>query len=242
MNSIYHRILRELYRRTKNFHLPITGYMDAKRLCRLFPELKGYEQLVKPCIAEITPIYRKYITEVSSEDMAVSHELASFLYVLANILKPKRILDLGSGLSSYVFRLYASKNNSDTCVYSVDDSSEWLEKTKVFLQNNNIKSDNLLLWSEFIEADHEKFDLVFHDIGSMEMRAANLSLVLSLAQKNGVIVLDDTHKWEYWINEVSKIREENYVLYSAYKYTFDKYSRFSHIAINKLHNKYTDLL
>jgi hypothetical protein len=53
-----------------------------------------------------------YIREVSSPEMAMSLELAHFLLGWCLWKQPKHLLDLGSGFSSYVFRLYRSATRS----------------------------------------------------------------------------------------------------------------------------------
>ena len=53
--------------------------------------------------------YDDYITQVSSSSMAISLESASTIFTLVNFLKPKSILDLGSGFTSLLFRLYRKR-------------------------------------------------------------------------------------------------------------------------------------
>ena len=52
--------------------------------------------------------------------------------------RPRIILDLGSGFSSAVFRLYMAQQNVQTTVYSVDDDPLWLNKTRDSLKANNL--------------------------------------------------------------------------------------------------------
>ena len=76
--------------------------------------------------------YSEYITSVSNEDMAISREAC--LYILRFCLenKPLKIVDLGSGITSYTLRLYQQYSNDDVRIYSIDDNKGWLQKSKEF--------------------------------------------------------------------------------------------------------------
>jgi hypothetical protein len=39
-----------------------------------------------------------------------------------------------------------------------------------------------------------KFDLILHDLGSIELREETLPFVLTLLDERGIIILDDMHK------------------------------------------------
>lgn len=112
-----------------HLHRPILEFYanrDAKRLAELFEELRDYRSLLATGIPDMKHAYGKYVGEFSTPEMAVSLETSQFLYVLAKAVKARRILDLGSGFSSYVLRLYSIDAGSDTVVYSVDDDKGWL--------------------------------------------------------------------------------------------------------------------
>jgi predicted O-methyltransferase YrrM len=129
--------------------------------------------------------------------MAVSFETAVLLRVFCDQLRPRRLLDLGSGFSSYVLRSYAAEN-AECCVWSVDDSLRWLDRTREFLQRNGLCSDGLMHWDEFTNKGEKDFDLIFHDLGSMRIRAETLPAILPLRRAaNGVVVLDDVNRRTY---------------------------------------------
>jgi hypothetical protein len=56
---------------------------------------------------KLKPYYSEYVNHISSPEMAASMELAGFMYTLCKANQYKKVLDLGSGLSSFIFRLYA---------------------------------------------------------------------------------------------------------------------------------------
>ena len=122
--------------------------------------------------------------------MAVSLELASFLLFLAETVHPARILDLGSGFSSFVLRQVRGAS-----VLSVDDDANWLERTSEYLREKKCEDSNLALWNEVVQRSPEPYDLIFHDLALVEQRRATLPRVLEWSK--GWIVLDDGHKAGY---------------------------------------------
>ena len=130
-----------------------------------------------------TIIYHDYITQVSNKAWAISLELAYYLEKLVEERKPKRILDLGSGFSSYVFSL------SDAEVWSVDKSKDWLEKTKQFFLKYKLPVERFILAEDF--KFDGKYDLILLDIGLAENRKEYFEKVRKHC--SGVVILDDMH-------------------------------------------------
>lgn len=166
-----------------------------------FPELAGFHSSEAQLREQLRADHEYYVGNVSSEKMALSLNCAVFLDFLVREVKPARVLDLGSGFSSYVLRRISDE--FACVVYSVDDNREWLEKTRVYLQSKNVSTDNLMYWEEFNKSfkaasETEKFDVVFHDLGSMETRKAALRFVLQLTKPGGLVILDDMHKSHYF--------------------------------------------
>jgi len=64
------------------------------------------EAKYKTLFNSIKSEHKVYIEHISSPEMAMSLELAYFIMNYCIEYKPKRLLDLGSGFSSFVFRLY----------------------------------------------------------------------------------------------------------------------------------------
>ena len=56
----------------------------------------------------LKPFYEEYIQIVSTPDMAISLETACFLFIFSDLISASKILDLGSGFSSFVFSLLSS--------------------------------------------------------------------------------------------------------------------------------------
>jgi predicted O-methyltransferase YrrM len=127
----------------------------------------------------------------------MSLELAAFLLELCRRVDAGSVVDLGSGFSSYVLRLYASERPS-TEVKSVDSSADWLEKSRRFVSDQGLDAGNFVVWSDFDpQAETDSYDVVLHDLGDMTLRTATLPQALVLARRGAYVVLDDVHKPGY---------------------------------------------
>jgi predicted O-methyltransferase YrrM len=126
--------------------------------------------------------------------MAISLELALFLWALLLDRRPERILDLGSGFSSLVFRRYARDVCPGATVWTVDHDPGWLTRTREFLHGHDVPLEEMTTWEGLNARD---FGLVFHDLGDMQVRAATLDRIISLTRPGGVLVLDDMQFKEY---------------------------------------------
>lgn len=190
------------------------------------------EQKMKEFREKIFPFYKDYVTTTSNEIMAMSFELAVFTLALCEITKPGRVLDLGSGFSSFCFRYWIENYSPNSEVWSVDDAPEWLDKTREFLRRNGVKSDRLITWDELTAGDYGKFDFVFYDFGSFPVRKNSLNAVLDLAAKPSMTIMDDMHSAEYGLHVKKTLKERNLESFSCWQYTNDKFSRFAFLAIN----------
>ena len=130
--------------------------------------------------------------------MAISREAC--LYILRFCLenKPLKITDLGSGITSYVLRLYQQCSDDDVIVFSVDDSKEWLQKSKDFCDKYNLNTNNFLFDIINLKEHKNEFDLVIHDYGRMGTRKSNIINAFNLSKVGGIIVYDDCHKENYY--------------------------------------------
>jgi predicted O-methyltransferase YrrM len=196
------------------------------------PQLQNFDELSIKIQQEIEPYYKDYISRFSREVVALSFELSTFIMVLCNIMKPKKILDLGSGFSSFIFRSYMSKANPKPLVWTVDDSPEWLEISKIFININELSTENLSTWQDFIKEDVGTFDLILFDLGSFPFRKKVFREVLKLVSSNGLIVLDDIHNPAYRPYVKRVVNESNFNYYSLKNFTKDKFGRFSLLVSN----------
>lgn len=178
--------------------------------------------------------FNHYVTEISVDSMAISLELAVTLYSLCLLKKPKAILDLGSGYSSFVFRYYQKHNNTECLVYSIDDNAEWLIKTKEYLLSKEVSIDGVFHIDEIEKLKGVKFDIILHDMNYVEIRKNYLDLVFDLLGKDGIVLLDDIHKPDYLKACIAKIKQRQWNFYGMQNTTTDKFKRFSVMAINSI--------
>jgi predicted O-methyltransferase YrrM len=173
--------------------------------------------------------YKKYITEISSDDMAASLECCIFLLALYDFTRASNILDLGSGVSSYALRLFKKFRMFDSNIVSVDTSEEWLNKSLNFCIENHVDGDNFITWDQFKNKDI-KFDLIFLDIDYIKPRRQYLAPTFENFSKKGTFILcDDMHKSSICFHINAYLTAHNNFLkqYDVKKQTIDRFERFS---------------
>lgn len=192
-------ILKKIKRKILSYKQKLLFRKDEFRLKRHDSIFKNYSSASKSIRENIKPVYEDYTANISSREMAVSLQTAVFLYYLSERKRPKRILDLGSGFSSYILRLYAQEQKENVEVYSIDDNNDWLDKTEEFLLSHKLPVDHLMnLDSLDFSSCTNSFDLVFHDLGNMNLRKKHLpDAVGACMEANGIVILDDIHKKDY---------------------------------------------
>lgn len=170
----------------------------------------------------ITEAYKDYTSKVSSEEYAISINTALYLYFLCEKFKPRRILERGSGFSSFVFGYY-KKNYPDVQVDTVDTEEKWLNKTLAFLDDYyGIEVDNAYLWEDFQDSD-DIYDFIFEDTRT-ELRKQTVDKVFDMMSEDGIIVFDDANRHDYLKD---KAMEYDTRYFSLKKYTYDKFGRFT---------------
>lgn len=200
---------------------------DLRRLKERMPVLQNFSELERMHRQKLKPYYEEYISKISLDQMAISLELSVFLMILCDTLKPNNLLDLGSGFSSFVFRNYMLNAPMKPQIYSIDDSKEWLDKTRTFLAMHKLSTENMSTWRSFSEDNNETFDLILYDLGSMDMRKEMLKDVLDRARPGGAVVLDDIHKRDYksYINKV--LIKSNLQCCTLEPFTKDRFGRYA---------------
>jgi len=217
------KVSRAIHRR---YHSSIIYQCYHKiKLENRFPSLRNSSQKFCETTNNLKPYYEQYISKTSTADMACSLETGVFLKVFCEVLKPKCILDLGSGFSSFVLRSYAASRN-DIIVCSVDDSSEWLEHARAYLMLHNLSTERLILWSQFKQCSSSRFDFIFHDLGDMDLRKISLHLVLKIGEGDGVILLDDMHMISYPEYVHNCLNRYSCRFFDLQSYTRDKFGRY----------------
>jgi hypothetical protein len=221
------------YFKHKAYDLPlrrwVVSQMDCRRLELKYPGLhEKYELSKEDYRQKILSSYHEYISVISSEIMASSLELSIFLLFMCDIAQPKRILDLGSGFSSFLFRFHALTAPGKPLVCSVDDSEEWLIKTAGFLSTHQLPATNLMTWDAFSDLDMDSFDFIFYDLGPFDFRKESLNPVLEKRTGvHGIVILDDMHSADYGLFVKRLLKGTRFEAFDTGCYTRDHYSRYS---------------
>lgn len=223
------RLLNAIYRRYhwwKSSNLVYQRYQQ-KRIYNRFPSLTYSQQQFKEITSFLEPHYNQYVNEVSTPQMALSLKAAVFMFILCDVIKPKRVLDLGSGFSSFVLRTYAVTHR-EVKVWSIDDNHEWLDRTKAYLVEHELSTERLMLWDEFYQSlTIDPFDFVVHDMGSMIFRQQVLSEVIKMVQSGqGLIFLDDVHKPLYARYVRHCLLDSSSLYFDLILDTLDQYQRY----------------
>jgi len=202
---------------------------------RAFPQLASYRGMVQRSRRHLEPYYHEYVTTVSTPVMSISLELAAFLDVLCMVRAPRRLLDLGSGFSSFVLRRYALRAGAAAEVQSVDYAVEWLTTTSRYLERHHVDASGLSAWDEFRSREHAPFDLILHDLGGfgddhIGYRLSVLPEVLELLAPRGVLVLDDAHLLALGPPARRVLRTSNYRYWSLKHFVQDRFGRWALIA------------
>jgi predicted O-methyltransferase YrrM len=169
---------------------------------------------------------------VSTWNWAISLKTAGALLACCRLLEPKRVLDTGSGYTSFILRTYATQAPTQVEVVSVDDDLAWLERTKEFLAKHGVGTNGTLMsWNEAQAEGLHDFDLVLHDLGAEELRARTLHAVLGAVRGGGVALLDDMHFERYRRYARRVLRAAAFDSYSLRSVTREEtYGRYAALA------------
>jgi predicted O-methyltransferase YrrM len=224
---MFDRILRKL-----NFILLEFSVESLNRLKAVNPFDKLTLQFVMANQEILRPYYEEYVSKVSRSDMAASLELAAFLFSVCKINQYTKLMDVGSGFSSFVFRFYA-KQTPGVMVYSIDDDAEWLEKTKHYLNEHSLNTDDMLTVEDFMQLNEGGFDCILHDMNFVEVRIQYVDFVFRSAKKNGLIIMDDVHKMDYRFALLKKLKPLEASCFTLRDMTKDNFGRFAYAVLKK---------
>lgn len=138
------------------------------------------------------------------EGTAISLESCHWLWAMLHERQPASILDLGSGLSSWVFRTWIQATGKPVDIVTTDHDNQWLGVTYGELHAQGLRvigmaRDLLLFHDEFVvmQGDHaarRSFDVIFHDLTEGRKRFEQIPLIVKSLAPDGIIVLDD---WQF---------------------------------------------
>jgi len=225
------RLLKDSYAHYRREAPARANQAALRRLRRRLDCFAAAEAGLVAAVAALREPWQTYVTSVSPAAMAASLEVCSLLLALARARRPARLLDLGSGFSSFVTRTFARETGGACRATSVDDSAEWLGRTGVFLRKQGLATDDMLTWEAFRSAPSGPYDLVFHDLGNMQARAAALPHVLGQVAPGGIVVLDDMHKTRYPEQVRHACGNAGFEVHPVPTLTTDAFGRFAVLAL-----------
>lgn len=150
-------------------------------------ELNFNQSILTEIKSEYQSIYVDYITNISLEKVASSLEQCVLLsYILRNI-NVSNVLDTGSGISTYIIR--NEQKNKPFRSITFESNPYWLEKTKSFLESQNLDSSNIYHW-DTIKSDtsYKQFDFIYHDLDNIETRIDTLRSMMDRLSVGGYIL------------------------------------------------------
>lgn len=161
--------------------------------------------------------------------MAASLPFARFLRAWCDAREPTRIVDLGSGFTSWVIRDWARDRRVDRVV-SVDDDPGWLEVSRNFVRDRGLPDGNFVRWEEF-RWGAGRFDLVVWDFSGVRRRASATRSAAGRVAPGGALLFDDIHKarlwhrarWLDWLGPAEG--------YSLRAFTMDGYGRYAWLGL-----------
>lgn len=205
---------------------------DLRCIAARFPALAELPDAAAESSGVLADPYRDYVTSVSTAAWAVSLQTAALLRGLCVLLKPEAVLDLGSGFSSFVLRLYSRDAPHSCTVHSVDDDSTWLAQTRNFLMARGLHTEGLFPWNTFRQDAASRYQLILHDLGGMDLRLEALPRVLALAAPGGLVVLDDMHKPHYAPHAIECCHSAGFEIRSLRALTLDQFGRHACLAFH----------
>lgn len=170
---------------------------------------------------EMIEQYQEYLKSVSS--MAPSMKTMALLLSLC--VPGAKVLDLGSGFSSYMLRYYESRLDME--VWSVDDNHKWLLKTIEYCKNHNVSYDRFLSWNIALDSYLPKFDVVFVDIGTTRNRPKYYQVILEeFCTPKTLALFDDMHKPTLKRAIEHELKAYDYINIGVMDQTKDEFGRY----------------
>lgn len=135
-------------------------------------------------IPDLEERHAQYLAAGADKAYALSLPIAKWLDALIDERKSRRILDIGSGFTSYITRRH------DAECTSIDEDQSWAQFTRDFLLDTGSRDPNV---TTDLAAVTGKFDLVILDAGYETHRMQLLRRAAMMVQDGGLLVIDDGH-------------------------------------------------
>lgn len=181
----------------------------------------------------LTPAYERYVSEISSDDMALSLHASVLLDIICDVFSPASALDVGSGFSSYVLRLASARKGGALRVYSLDTDAAWLERSRAWIKEQGLEDTGFGTWTAPGEApqiswDGGALDLVLLDAERPPQRNGFLLPVLErYCSPDTALLLDDLHMPSWRLFALETLMTHNFCHVDCKRHTLDRYGRYA---------------
>lgn len=139
----------------------------------------------------------------------VRDDMGQFLKMICSLLKPKRILEIGCGISYSTHWMLLGSPKSE--VVALDANHIRLEQCEGYLKNSGFFDQVELkhCWAEdFLETNQEEFDLIFQD--STKKGYVNMVDTVHQSLKVGGILIVDNIFYNYKTLEMTPEQEKKF--------------------------------
>ena len=151
-------------------------------------------------IVSAKKLHSEYVSRVSDLKVAISWD--SLLFVLKQIHSFKgcspSVLDLGTGISSVLFRAYKESFKPDAKIISVDTSAGWLLAASNYIIEKELPVNYLITWPNFlgIKFVEDYYDFILFDIADTSFNRIHYikPVFKRYIGPDTVLFLDDFHK------------------------------------------------
>ncbi len=160
-------------------------------------------------------------------------EGCQLLAQLVRSRRPRRVLDLGSGITTLLLRHLATEVD-DMAVTTTDTSSRWLEVTRGELVRDALPTSRLYLQAEFEQqaGTQNLFGLVSVDAGDLDFRVALAPELERWCAADGILVLDDFGMRDYARQMTAALEGLGFVV-TPHHDTLDEYGCYMATAVRR---------
>lgn len=142
------------------------------------------------------------------DQTAIDLPSALFLLEVCWTERAERVLELGSGFSSWVLREWQRREGPSSEVWTVDDEEPWLLKTVGELKSLKFRTDHCMTYANLQNMPLvEYFDVIFLDMDSTATRVENARKVVEWLKHGGILLMDDWHMEHYRVPMTSALEE-----------------------------------
>lgn len=175
----------------------------------------------------LVDMYKKFLNCQSRRNSTcIEPEGMNYLWTLCEKVKPDFILDLGSGLSSWLFRAYARHRSCS--VVTVDHSKYWLNVCRRELRLQELSFDRTFVFSDWVKHETRlwKYDLIFFDMDECRKRYMYMPVVLEcLKIPQGLLVIDDWH-FDHMKRTIRHLLDHHGLIVNHVPETLDQFGRY----------------